>query len=114
MDGALLNIDITPVGVGLGVVAVQDVVGKEFPLSSSDSMAAAGAELVSSGSRLVKLSKGQHSARSSEQLTKGTSIEPPSGDVNIVNRAIAHLRNKSAYKHSGSGVRTSQQPKPDL
>lgn len=81
---------MTPVGIGLGVVPVQDDVG--VPCSSSlDAVADADAEPVSVGSGFVKLRDGQHSGRSSEQPTRGTSIEPPSGKVNMVKRAIAQL-----------------------
>src|SRR5689334_18379621 len=67
--GALLNMERMPVGVGLGVVPVQDVVGSSP--SPLDSVAAADAVPVSSGLGLVKLSDGQHSGRSSEQPTNG-------------------------------------------
>ena len=81
---------MTPVGVGLGVVPVQDDV--DVSLSPVDSIAEPEAGPVSSGPVLLKLREGQHSGRSSEQPTRGTASELPSGNVNVVNRAMAHLR----------------------
>lgn len=40
----------------------------------------------------VTPNEGQQSGRSSEQPINGTSIEPPSGKVRIVNCGRAHLR----------------------
>ncbi len=90
VSGALLSIETTPVGSGLGVVPVQDDVGG--PSSSSlDSVADVDAEPVSLGSGFVKLRDGQHSGRSSEQPTKGTSKDTPSGKFNMVKWAMLHL-----------------------
>ncbi len=95
MSGALLSIDTTPVGVGLGVVPVHEVVSPDSD-SDADSDAVpedsdASASPVFDGSELVKFNDGQHSGRSSEHPTRGTSREPPSGKVMIVNCAIPHL-----------------------
>ena len=67
VNGYLLNIDTTPVGVGLVIEAVVDVVD------------------VAERSESAEFNEGQHSGRSSEQPINGTSIDPPSGKVRMVN-----------------------------
>ena len=66
VSGALLSMETTPVGVGLGVLPVQDEDGTSGPSSSSCP------EPVSSGSECVKFKEGQHSGLSSEQPMRGT------------------------------------------
>jgi hypothetical protein len=72
----MLNNDTTPVGVGLGVVPVHDVVA---PCPSSSPP-----ELVSWGSEWVTFKLGQHSGLSSEHPIRGTWRAPPSAKYNIV------------------------------
>ncbi len=85
--------DTTPVGVGLGVVPVQeDVDAPSFPDDPEDD-----APPVSVGPDSLKFNDGQQSGRSSEQPTRGTSTDPPSGKVMMVYCGILHLRKVNKY-----------------
>lgn len=81
VNGALLSIDITPVGVGLEVVSIPEVTEAE---AVPDSVAEEDSDSVSCGS-CEKFNDGQHSGRSSEQPIKGTSKKAPFGKVRMVN-----------------------------
>jgi len=76
--GALLNIEITPVGVG----EEPAIVIVELPLSSDTVVVATGA---------VRTNDGQHSGRSSEQPINGTSIKWPSAYWSAVYCGIVHV-----------------------
>lgn len=68
VNGYLLNIETTPVGVGLAVVYVVELVVDVVELASP-----------------AEFNEGQQFGRSSEQPINGTSIDPPSGKVRMVN-----------------------------